>query len=227
MSTAYVDQDFRDRVMAAITQQPVPTPARSLRGGLRSGDRELIVGALWSAWHLATTRSSVIRRAARVQAAVLLVLASVLLVAGTALAAAGVVAVAQQATELHDSLPQATPDLASPSAPGDGAVLFVPPSPAIEEPGEDSPSAHPTTGPERTDPPTPKPATPKPTDAPAHAPPSTATPRPTDRPPRGHGSDDDGDDASPDPSDDGDGQDPEPSDDSGDDGGDDESDDGG
>lgn len=47
---------FADRVMAAIADEPVPTPTRTLLSATRSGSMHDAASAVWVAWHLATVR---------------------------------------------------------------------------------------------------------------------------------------------------------------------------
>src|SRR4051812_28300723 len=106
MSAVYFDQRaFADRVMARVANEPTPTAAGAVRRamlGLRLGE---VIGAAWTAWHLATTRT-VVRPRVRFSSALLLAALLVIAAMGTALAAAGAAVVvdqvAQVAQHFHD-----------------------------------------------------------------------------------------------------------------------------
>ena len=106
------DRAFSDFVMARVVLEPVPTPVRSLRIAVWDVDAALAFGAVWSAWHLATVRSTTVRRRVRVQSAVLLALVAMLLAIGTSLAAAGAAVVVHTAITQHARSGQSEPGTA-------------------------------------------------------------------------------------------------------------------
>ena len=106
---AFNDRAFTDLVMARVIQEPVPSPARSLRNAVRTLDAAMATGAVWSAWHLATVRGTRVRRRVRIQSAVLLAIVAMLLAIGTSLAAAGAAVVVHTAITQHARSSQAAP----------------------------------------------------------------------------------------------------------------------
>src|SRR3954451_22553490 len=98
-AAVFDDRLFADAVMARVALEPLPTPARALRAALRTRDAGMLSGAVWTAWHITTSNSLVLRTGARVRNAALLAVLVLLLAISTALAAAGATVVAKTIIE--------------------------------------------------------------------------------------------------------------------------------
>jgi uncharacterized membrane protein YgcG len=138
------DRLFVDGVMARIANEPLPTPARALRLAVATLDAGLAAGATWTAWHLATSRNTSVRRGMRVRSALLVALLMTLLAIGTTLAAAGATVVVRQFVDDH-FVPRITSYGGQNRPDEDGLPVIVPPT---STPGTRSADDDPTDGPD-------------------------------------------------------------------------------
>src|SRR5204862_5229787 len=73
MSAVYFDdRAFADRLMARVANEPTPTVTTALVIALRTLDAALLFGVSWTAWHLTTARTTVVRPPLRIKSAALL-----------------------------------------------------------------------------------------------------------------------------------------------------------
>jgi hypothetical protein len=131
VSARYLDERaFADKVMARVSKEPTPSVSVAAVSALRQLSPRLLFGVSWTAWHLATARTAVVRPQLRFKSAALLSVMLLTLAMGTTFAAAGAVAVVEQVAQ---NLPTLTgPHRPNPSQPANRGG--VPPF-ASHEPG--------------------------------------------------------------------------------------------
>jgi len=124
---------FADRVMAQVSQEPKPTPARVFLRSLLGLRLSAAMAALATAWHLAFGRTRTIPSLVRIQSLTLLLVLAVVVGTGGTLATAGALRMIDRPTD------PTTPPL---------PTIVVGPSPAPSVPPTPSVSPNPSPTPE-------------------------------------------------------------------------------